>query len=109
MEFVRSRASSSRVKKFQQLGFFEPGTSRVLGSKTMPRSKGEIVVLEAFFDAGFRLPCHQFLVEVLEHFGVQQHQLTPNVLVALAKFVWETTTYGGEPSIKVFAKHYCLH
>jgi hypothetical protein len=53
MEFGRSRVSLSRVKEFQQLGFFEAGTSRVLGSKTMPRSKGEIVVFEAFFDARF--------------------------------------------------------
>jgi hypothetical protein len=30
-------------------------------------------------------------------------------MVALAKFVWAVTSYGGEPSIEVFANNYCLH
>jgi hypothetical protein len=47
--------------------------------------------------------------EVLRRFEVQVHQLTPNAVVALAKYVWATTSYGGQPSVEVFAKHYCLH
>jgi hypothetical protein len=35
--------------------------------------------------------------------------LTPNAVVALAKYVWATTSYGGQPSVEVFAKYYCLH
>jgi hypothetical protein len=27
----------------------------------------------------------------------------------LAKYVWATTSYGGQPSVEVFAKQYCLH
>jgi hypothetical protein len=30
-------------------------------------------------------------------------------VVALAKYVWATTSYGGQPSVEVFAKHYCMH
>jgi hypothetical protein len=30
-------------------------------------------------------------------------------VVALAKYVWATTSYGGQPSVEVFAKYYCLH
>jgi hypothetical protein len=40
---------------------------------------------------------------------VQIHQLTPNVVVALEKYVWAVTSYGGQPSVEVFAKNYCLH
>jgi hypothetical protein len=47
--------------------------------------------------------------EVLQKFEVQVHQLTPNAVVALAKYVWATTSYGGQPSVVVFAKQYCLH
>jgi hypothetical protein len=47
--------------------------------------------------------------EFLQKFEVQVHQLTPNVVVALAKYVWATTSYGGQPSVEVFAKKYCLH
>jgi hypothetical protein len=35
--------------------------------------------------------------------------LTPNAVVALAKYVWAVTSYGGQPSVEVFAKNYCLH
>jgi hypothetical protein len=49
------------------------------------------------------------VAEVLRRLEVQVHQLTPNAVVALAKYVWATTSYGGQPSVEVFAKHYCLH
>jgi hypothetical protein len=41
-------------------------------------------------------------------FEVQIHQLTPNVMVALVKYIWAISSYGGEPSAEVFAKKYCL-
>jgi hypothetical protein len=55
------------------------------------------------------LPAHRFVGEVLRKFNVQIHQLTPNAIVALSKYVWATTSYGGQPSVEVFAKYYCLH
>jgi hypothetical protein len=66
-------------------------------------------VFEAFFITGLRLPAHCFVAEVLQRFDVQVHQLTPNVVVALAKYVWAVTSYVGQPSVEVFAKNYCLH
>jgi hypothetical protein len=45
----------------------------------------------------------------LRRFEVQVHQLTSNTVVALAKYVWAVTSYGGQPSMEVFAKNYCLH
>jgi hypothetical protein len=62
-----------------------------------------------FFITGLRLPAHRFVAEVMQMFDVQVHQLTPNVVVALAKYVWAVTTYGSQPSVEVFAKNYCLH
>jgi hypothetical protein len=44
-------------------------------------------VFEAFFTTGLRLPAHCFVAEVLQRFDVQIHQLTPNVMVALSKYV----------------------
>jgi hypothetical protein len=71
--------------------------------------EGELVVFEAFFTAGLRLPAHRFIVEVLRKFEIQIHQLVSNAMVVLAKFVWVVTSYGGEPSVEVLAKNYCLH
>jgi hypothetical protein len=109
VEFGVSRMSLVRVHDMQQLGYFGGGVARVPGAEEVPEPEGELVIFEAFFAAGLRLPAHRFVVEVLRRFEVQVHQLTPNAVVALAKYVWATTSYGGQPSVEVFAKHYCLH
>jgi hypothetical protein len=59
--------------------------------------------------AGLRLLAHRFIVEVLRKFEVQIHQLTPNAIVVLAKYVWAVTSYGEEPPAEVFSKNYCLY
>jgi hypothetical protein len=109
VKFGVSRMSSVRVHDMQQLGYFGGGVARVPGAEEVPDPEGELVVFEAFFAAGLRLPAHRFLAEVLRRFELQVHQLTPNAVVALTKYVWATTSYGGQPSVEVFAKHYCLH
>jgi hypothetical protein len=109
VEFGVLRMSSVRVQDMQRLGYFGGGVGRVPGAEEVPEPEGELVVFEAFFIAGLRLPAHHFVSEVLQKFEVQVHQLTPNVVVALAKYVWATTSYGGQPSVEVFAKQYCLH
>jgi hypothetical protein len=109
VEFGTLRISSVRVQEMQQLGYFGYGVGRVPGAEEIPEPEGELVVLEAFCIAGLRLPAHRFAAEVLQRFEVQVHQLTPNAMVALAKYVWAVTSYGGQPSVEVFAKNYCLH
>jgi hypothetical protein len=42
------------------------------------------------------------LIDVLEKFKVQLHQLTLNAMVALTKFVWATTTFGETTLVEVF-------
>jgi hypothetical protein len=93
----------------QQLGYFGNGVGCIPGAEEIPEPEGELVVFEAFFIAGLCLPAHHFVAEVLQRFDVQVHQLTPNTMVALAKYVWAVTSYGGQPSVEVFAKNYCLH
>jgi hypothetical protein len=109
VDFGMSRMSSVRVQDMQWLGYFGGGVARVPGTEEVPEPEGELVVFEAFFAAGLRLPAHRFVGEVLRRFNVQIHQLTSNAVVALSKYVWATTSYGGQPSVEVFAKYYCLH
>jgi hypothetical protein len=104
VEFGVSPMSLVRVQDMQQLGYFGGGVGRVPGAEEVPEPEGELVVFEAFFIAGLRLPAHRFVSEVLQKFEVQVHQLTSNAMVALAKYVWATTSYGGQPSVEVFAK-----
>jgi hypothetical protein len=109
VEFGVSRISLARVQDMQRLGYFGGGVGRVPGAEEVPEPDGELVVFEAFFIAGLRLPAHRFVSEVLQKLKVQVHQLTPNAVVVLAKYVWATTSYGGQPSVEVFVKQYCLH
>jgi hypothetical protein len=109
VEFSVSRMSSVRVQDMQQLGYFGGGVGRVSGAEEVPEPEGKLVVFEVFFIAGLRLPAHRFMSEVLQKFEVQVHQLTPNAVVVLAKYVWATTLYGDQPSVEVFAKQYYLH
>jgi hypothetical protein len=101
-DFLGSRAGYAAVGVFWERCWARPGAEEI------PEPEGELVVSEVFFTAGLRLPAHRFVVEVLQRFEVQVHQLTPNVMVALAKYVWAVTSYGGQPSVEVFAKNYCL-
>jgi hypothetical protein len=109
VEFGTSRISSVRVLEMQRIGYFGDGVGRVPGAEEIPEPEGELVVFEAFFIAGLRLLAHRFVAEVLRRFEVQVHQLTPNAMVALAKYVWAVASYGGQPSVEVFAKTYCMH
>jgi hypothetical protein len=109
VEFGTSRISSVRVQELQELGYFGDGVRWVPGAEEIPEPEGELVVFEAFFIAGLRLPAHRFVVEVLRRFDVQVHQLTPYAVVALAKYVWAVASYGKQPSVEVFGKNYSLH
>jgi hypothetical protein len=51
-------------------------------------------------------PVHGRSVETLQ---CSTASTDANAIVTLSKYVWAMTTYGGEPSIEVFAKYCCLH
>jgi hypothetical protein len=73
VDFGVSRMSSIRMQDMQRLGYFGGGVARVPGTEEVPEPEGELVVFEAFFTAGLRLPAHQFVGEVLLRFNVQIH------------------------------------
>jgi hypothetical protein len=75
----------------QRLGYFGNGVGQAPGAEDVHEPEDELVVFEAFFTAGLRLPAHRFIVEVLRKFKIQIHQLTPNAMVVLAKYVWAVT------------------
>jgi hypothetical protein len=95
--------------EMQRLGYFGDGVGMAPGVEDVRELEGELVVYEAFSAASLRLPAHRFVVEVQQNFKIQIHQLTPSAMVALAKYVWAVSSYGREPFVEVFLKHYCLH
>jgi hypothetical protein len=53
-----------------QLGYFGSGVGRVPGAEEIPEPEGELMVFEAFFTSGLRLPAHHFVAEVLQRYEV---------------------------------------
>lgn len=71
-------------RPWESLGYFPVGFDRDVLAETTLEPKGEVLVFESLFAAGLRLPCHGFLVDVLDKYKVHIHQLTPNAMVALS-------------------------
>jgi hypothetical protein len=69
----------------------------------------EDVVFEEFFAMGLRMPPHRVLTEILFKFRVQLHQLTPNAIIQMSKYLWAVLSFDGEPSSDGFDKCHELH
>jgi hypothetical protein len=109
VEFETSGIYSGRVLDLQRLGYFGSGVGRAPEAEDVPEPEGDLVVFEAFFAASLCSPAHRFIVEVVRRFEVQIHQLTPNAMATLVKYVWAVSSYGGEPFVEVSAKNNCPH
>jgi hypothetical protein len=69
----------------------------------------EAILFEVFFTAGFRIPPHSVLAAILLKYQIQIHQLTPNAIVQLSKYIWVVTSFNDVPFVDGFAKRYELH
>jgi hypothetical protein len=86
-------------------GYFDEGMGRELGEETVPEpNPDEVVVFEEFFTAGLRMPPHPVLVDILLKFQVQIHQLTPNAIIQLLKYIWAVASIGGVSSAEGFMR-----
>jgi hypothetical protein len=90
--------------------YFSKGYGRPPGVESVPDPRmNEAVVFEDFFTAMLRMPPHLVLVDILHKFWVQLHQLMPNAIVQIGKFIWVVTSCGGWPTADVFSRHFELH
>ena len=64
---------------------------------------GRTVVFAAYFAAGLRLPCDDFLSSVLATYEVRLPQLSPSAFSKLAVFAWMCRTCGFAPTVELFA------
>jgi hypothetical protein len=100
----------SRIHGMIDNGYFFEGMGHEPGVETIPEpNANETVVFEEFFTAGLRMPPQPMLVDILLKFQVQIHQLTPNAIVQLSKYIWAVTGFGGILSAEGFTKMYELH
>ena len=58
IEFGTSRIFSGRVLEMERLSYFGNGVRRSLEAEEVLEPEGELIVFEAFFAVGLRLPTH---------------------------------------------------
>jgi hypothetical protein len=89
--------------------YFPKGCCHPPSAESVPEPQAnEAIVFEDFFAAGVWMPPHPVLVDILHKFRVHLHQLMPNAIVQISKFIWSVTSCRGRPTVDVFAWHYKL-
>jgi hypothetical protein len=91
-------------------GCFEPGICRLPGKETTPKPrKNESVVFRDFFTTGLRLPISKKFADILAAYNIQIHQLTPNSIPQVLKFLWACRTFAGDNDVETFVRHFEIH
>jgi hypothetical protein len=106
----RSLMTQADLDALRLEGCFEPGICRLPGKKTTlkPR-KNESAVFRDYFTAGLRLPVSKRFADILAAYGVQIHQLTPNSIPQVLKFLWACRTFAGDNDVETFVRHFEIH
>jgi hypothetical protein len=100
----------SRIRGMIDSGYFAQGMGREPEEETGPEPHpDEVVVFEEFFTTGLRMPPHAVLADILLKFQIRIHQVTPNAIVQLSKYIWAVTCFGGVSSTEGFMKRYELY
>jgi hypothetical protein len=83
---------------------------RLPRKETNPKpKKNETVVFRDFFTAGLRLPVSKKFADIFSAYNVQIHQLTPNSIPQILKFLWSCRTFGGTNDVDTFVRHFETH
>lgn len=93
---LRALIDEGKVESFAKVRV--PGQETVLA----PRPD-EAVVFVAFLDTGLQLPCVELVSKVLQLYGVELAQLTPNSIVKLGVFEWILRSVGASDEGRLFA------
>jgi hypothetical protein len=106
----RSLLTLVDLNVLQLEGCFEPGVCRLPGRETTTKPrKNENVVFWDFFVTGLRLPVSMRFSEILSAYNVQIHQLTPNSIPQIMKFLWACHTFVGDNDVETFVHHIEIH
>lgn len=72
----------STICFYEKSGFFTEGVAKEPSAESTPEpDTDKDVVFYEFFVVGLHFPCDPMLPEILDHYSVKLHQLTPNLMV----------------------------
>jgi hypothetical protein len=79
-------------------------------NETVPRPEpDECVVFRDYFAVGLRMPCQDFVEEIMKAYNIEMHHLTPNGMVKIALFIWAVKSRRGNLDIRVFCSIHDMH
>jgi hypothetical protein len=79
-------------------------------NETVPRPEpDECVVFRDHFTAGLRMPCQDFIEEILKAYNIEMHHLTPNGIAKIALFIWAVKSQRGNLDIGAFCSIHEMH
>jgi hypothetical protein len=106
----RSLMTQADLDALRLEGCFEPGVCRLPSKETMPKpKKNESFVFRDFFTVGLRLLVSKRFADILAAYNIQIHQLTPNSIPQIMKFLWAYRTFVGDNDVETFIRHFEIH
>jgi hypothetical protein len=79
-------------------------------NETVPRPEpDECVVFRDYFAAGLRMPCQDFVEEILKAYNIEMQHLTPNGMTKIALFIWAVKSQRGNLDIGAFCSIHEMH
>jgi hypothetical protein len=69
----------------------------------------ECVVFRDQFAAGLRMPCQDFIEEILKAYNIEIHHLTPNGIAKIGLFIWAVKSQRGNLDIGAFCSLHEMH
>jgi hypothetical protein len=106
----RSLMTQKDLDALRLEGCFEPRICRLPGKETTPKPrKNESIVFRDFFTTGLRLPVSKKFADILADYNVQIHQLTPNSVPQVLKFLWACRTFARDNDVETFVRHFEIH
>ena len=88
----------------------ERASVRLPRNEVIPDPKPyECVVFGDQFAAGLRIPCQDFLEELLKAYNIEMHRLTPNGIAKIALFIWAVKSQDVNLDIRAFCALHEMH
>jgi hypothetical protein len=109
-DFSVSKVGKAHIRVMEHVSYFAKGHARPLSLEIVPTPwDDEVAVFEDLFSTGLHMSPHPMLMEILQKFHIQLHQLMPNAIMKIGKFICVVNSCLGCQSAEVFTKYYKLH
>jgi hypothetical protein len=69
----------------------------------------ECVVFRDHFAAGLRMPCQDFVEQILKAYNIEIHHLTPNGMAKIVLFIWAVKSQRANLDIGAFCSIHEMH